>query len=196
MYCDERGNLAVQTKNMKVLTVKEKEAKSFDTLKGEFGYKNPMAAPKITKVVVSVATGTAMKRDRKRNDFIVDRLGRITGQKPALRQAKQSIASFKLRQGEPIGVMVTLRGKQMYAFLDKLFAIALPRTKDFRGVNASGVDQMGNLTMGIKEHTIFPDSPDEEIKDIFGMAITIVTTAKTQKEAKALFDLIEVPFKK
>lgn len=181
---------------MQTHSTKELEAKAFEKLKGEFGYKNVMAAPHITKVVISVATGTAMKRDRKRNEFIMDRLGKITGQKPALRQAKQSIASFKLRQGDPIGVMVTLRGKQMYSFLDKLFTIALPRTKDFRGVNATGVDQMGNLTMGIKEHTIFPDSPDEEIKDIFGMAITIVTTAKSQKEAKAFFDLIEVPFKK
>lgn len=177
-------------------TVAEKSAESFEKMKGDFGYKNAMAAPKITKVVVSVATGSAMKKDRNKNDLVVDRITKITGQKPSVRKAKQSVASFKIRQGDPIGVAVTLRGKRATSFLDKVINIALPRTKDFRGIDAKGVDAIGNMTFGIKEHTIFPEIKDEEIKDVFGFAVTIVTTAKTPKEAKAFLDLIGMPFKK
>jgi large subunit ribosomal protein L5 len=180
----------------KYLSTLEKQAKAFDTLKGQFGYTNIHAAPKLTKVVLSVATGSDMKKDRNRNKLVLDRLAIISGQKPALRKAKKSVASFKIREGEEIGVMVTLRGKRMYAFLDKLFNIALPRTKDFRGINRTGIDAMGNFTFGIKEHTIFPEIQDEEIKDIFGLAVTMVTTAKTKDEAGAFLDLLELPFKK
>ncbi len=176
-------------------TVKEKEEKAFETLKGQFGYKNKMAAPHLVKIVISSATGSGIKRDKNRNDLIVDRLGKIIGQKPALRSSKKSIASFKLREGEPIGVMVTLRGGRMYSFIDKLINISIPRTKDFRGIDRKIVDAIGNLTMGIKEHTIFPEASDEELKDVFGLAITIVTTAKTRDEAMAYFDLIGIPFK-
>jgi large subunit ribosomal protein L5 len=184
-------------KNMSQISfTKEKAAKAFETLKGEFGYTNVNAAPKLTKVVISVATGSAMKRDRNRNKLVLNRLSKITGQMPSITKAKKSVASFKLREGEEIGVRVTLRGKNMYAFLDKLFAVALPRTKDFRGLNETGIDSMGNYTFGIKEHTIFPEIHDEELKDIFGMAVTLVTTAKDKKEAKAFLSLIEVPFKK
>lgn len=175
---------------------KEKESKSFATLSPKFGYKNVMRAPRLTKVTISVATGSAMKRDRKRNDLVVDRLTKISGQKPTIRLAKQSVASFKIREGDPIGVAVTLRGARMYGFLDKLFASALPRTKDFRGINRTSVDNIGNMTFGIKEHTIFPEIKDEEIKDVFGMAVTLGTTAKTKEEATAFFELLEVPFKK
>ena len=115
-------------------TVKQKEQKAFTTLKGKFGYKNNMAAPKLVKVVISASTGSAVKRDKNRNDFVMDRLAKITGQKGSLRGAKKSIASFKIRQGDPVGVTMTLRGARMYSFLDKLFNIALPRTKDFRGI--------------------------------------------------------------
>lgn len=174
----------------------EKQAKAYESMKTAFGYKNINAAPKLTKVVLSVATGSAMKKDRNRNKLVMDRMAKISGQQPALRKAKKSVASFKLREGEEIGVMVTLRGKRMYAFLDKLFDIALPRTKDFRGINRSGIDAMGNFTFGIKEHTIFPEIQDEEIKDVFGMAVTLVTTAKTKDEAGAFLDLLELPFKK
>ncbi len=176
-------------------TVKEKETKSYEILKEKFGYKNKMAAPKLTKVVISVATGTGMKKDKNRNDFVVGRLSKITGQKAATRQAKKSVATFKIRQGDPIGVMVTLRGARMYAFLDKLLNIALPRTKDFRGIDRKIVDNIGNATLGIKEHTIFPETADEEIKDVFGLAITLVSTAKTKPEATEFFQLIGVPFK-
>ena len=113
-----------------------------------------------------------------------------------MRGAKQSIASFKIRQGDPVGVMVTLRGNRMFAFLEKLLNVALPRTKDFRGTNRKAVDDIGNLTIGIKEHTIFPETADEDIKDVFGLAITLVSSAKTKKEGSAFFDLLGIPFKK
>ncbi len=174
--------------------VKEKQNKIYETLKSEFGYSNPMSAPKIEKVVINVSTGSS--KDRKRNDFILDRLAKITGQKPALRGAKKSIASFKLREGDKIGVVTTLRGKRMYSFLDKLINIAIPRMRDFRGLEIKGVDEMGNYTMGLKEHTIFPETSDEDLRDVFGMSITITTTAKNKKEAEAIFRHIGIPFKK
>ncbi len=165
-------------------------------MKGAFHYKNKMAAPKITKVVLNVGTGTAMKKDSKKNDAIAERLAKISGQKAALRGAKQSISSFKIRQGDPVGLSVTLRGARMYAFLEKLINVALPRTKDFRGVSRTGVDNIGNLTIGIKEHTIFPETADEDIRDVFGFAITVVSSAKTKAEGMAFYELLGVPFKK
>jgi large subunit ribosomal protein L5 len=181
---------------MKHLTVKEKEALVFEKMKSEFHYKNVMAAPKLKKVVLNVGTGTSIKKDKNKNDAIAERLAKITGQKAALRGAKKSIASFKVRQNDPIGVVVTLRGKRMYAFLEKLVNVALPRTKDFRGINTKAVDNIGNLTIGIKEHTIFPETADEDIKDVFGLAITIVSSAKTRKEGFNFYELIGIPFKK
>lgn len=178
------------------MSVQEKQKKAFETMSKEFGYTNIMAAPHLVKVTVSVATGTAMKRDKKHNDLVMDRLAKITGQKPTLRKAKMSVASFKTREGDLIGVAVTLRGARMFGFLDKVLNISLPRTKDFRGVNRTSVDNMGNMTFGIKEHTIFPEIHDEELKDVFGMAVTIGTTAKTKEEASVFFDLIGIPFKK
>jgi large subunit ribosomal protein L5 len=179
-----------------MITVKEKQNKAYETMKAKYGYKNIMAAPRLTKVIVSVGTGSGIKKDKHRNEFIAERLAKITGQKTAVRVAKQSIATFKLREGEPIGVMVTLRGARMYSFLDKLFNVSLPRTKDFRGLDAKAVDNMGNLTIGLKEHTIFPETADEDIKDVFGLSITLVTTAKTKPEATEFFKMIGVPFKK
>lgn len=176
--------------------VQELQKASFETLKKEFGYTNIHAAPKLTKVTVSVATGTMMKKDRKRNELVVDRLTKITGQRPTVRKAKQSNASFKIREGDEIGVAVTLRGQRMYGFLDRLLTITLPRTKDFRGVNRTSIDNMGNMTFGIKEQTIFPEIGEEDLKDIFGMAITIGTTAATKEEAVKFFELIGIPFKK
>jgi large subunit ribosomal protein L5 len=178
------------------MTVKEKAQNSYTALKSQFGYTNTMAAPRLQKVIVSVGTGSAMKRDNKRNDLVSDRLAKITGQKPSLRGAKQSIASFKIRQGDAVGVSVTLRGPRMYAFLEKFFNIAVPRTKDFRGFNRTAVDSIGNLTLGIKEHTIFPETADEDIKDVFGLSVTMVSSAKTKEEGAAFFELLGVPFKK
>ncbi|MDQ5957049.1 MAG: large subunit ribosomal protein, partial [Patescibacteria group bacterium] len=148
----------------KIITTKERVSKSFDTLKDQFNYTNKLSAPKLSKIVVSVATGSAMKKDRHKNDLVMDRLAKITGQKPSLRKAKQSIASFKTREGDQIGVAVTLRGKRMYDFIDKVINIALPRTKDFRGLNPDSLDNIGNMTFGIREHTIFPEIKDEELK--------------------------------
>ena len=180
----------------KIITVKEKEAQAFEKMKSEFHYKNSMAAPRLKKIIVNVGTGTAIKKDKNKNDAISLRLAKITGQQPSKRGAKKSIASFKIRQGDPIGIMVTLREKRMYAFLDKLINVALPRTKDFRGISARGVDSIGNMTIGIKEHTIFPETADEDIRDVFGMSITVVSSAKSKKEGKAFFDLLGFPFKK
>jgi large subunit ribosomal protein L5 len=181
---------------MKHLTIKEKEIEAFSKMKTNFHFKNAIAAPKLVKIVINVGTGTMMKKDKNKNEAIADRLAKITGQKTALRGAKQSISSFKIRQGDPVGVVVTLRGKRMYSFLEKLLNIALPRTKDFRGINRSTVDNIGNMTIGIKEHTIFPETADEDIRDVFGMSITVVSTAKDKKEGMAFFELIGVPFKK
>lgn len=181
---------------MKHLTVKEKEAGIFEKMKGEFHYKNTMAAPRVKKIVINVGTGTAIKKDKNKNDSIAERLAKITGQKATLRGAKQSISSFKIRQGDPVGVMITLRGARMYAFLEKLTNVALPRTKDFRGIPRTTVDDIGNITMGIKEHTIFPETADEDIKDVFGLAITIVSSAKSKKEGLKFFEALGIPFRK
>lgn len=180
----------------KIITVKEKEGEAFAKMKGDFHYKNAMATPKLQKIVINVGTGTAIKKDKNKNDAITQRLAKITGQKPTPKGAKKSIASFKVRQGDPIGIVVTLRGKRMYAFLDKLINVALPRTKDFRGINRTSVDSIGNITIGIKEHTIFPETADEDIRDVFGMSITVVSTAKDKKEGMAFFTLLGIPFKK
>ena len=180
---------------MKHLTVKEKEIESFGKMKSDFHYKGALASPKLKKVVINVGTGTNIKKNKDANDFILGRLSKITGQKGATRGAKKSVASFKIRQGDPIGVVVTLRGKRMYSFLEKFFNVALPRTKDFRGINRTAVDDIGNITIGIKEHTIFPETADEDIKDVFGMSVTIVSTAKSKKEGVAFFEFLGVPFK-
>lgn len=177
-------------------TVKQKEKEAYTAMKSVFGYKNPLAAPHLMKVVIASGTGTLLKKDKHKNDFIIERLAKITGQKAVTKRAKKSIAQFKLRQGDPVGVMVTIRGARMYGFLDKYFNVALPRTKDFRGVDAKIVDNMGNATIAVKEHTIFPETADEELKDVFGFAMTIVTSAKTKEEAKMFLELIGIPFKK
>lgn len=177
-------------------TLKQKQVSAYDALKGQFGYTNKLAAPCIQKVVVSVGTGSGMKRDRNKNDFVIDRLTKIVGQKPSVKSAKQSIASFKIRQGDPVGVVVTLRGERMWSFLDKLVNVALPRTKDFRGITRSSAGELGNMTIGIREHTIFPETSDEEISQVFGLAITIVTTAKTRPEGLAFFEYLGFPLKK
>lgn len=174
---------------------KEKESHIVKALP-QFGYKNALSAPHLVKITLSSGTGSGMKKDRQKNDTVADRLSRITGQKPSLRVAKKSVASFKTREGDPVGLMVTLRGARMYHFFDKLIHIALPRTKDFRGIDPKAVDSMGNITLGIKEHTIFPECSDEDLKDVFGLAITIVSSAKSRDEALAYFTYLGIPFKK
>lgn len=174
-------------------TVKELQAGAFAALKDSCGFVNAMQAPRLLKVVVSSGVGSL--KDKKKVDFISERLGRITGQKPALRGAKKSIASFKVRQGDPSGFQITLRGPRMFGFLDKMLNVALPRTKDFRGISPKAVDDVGNMTIGIKEHTIFPETSDEDIKDVFGVGVTIVTTAQSRKEALAFFTYLGIPLK-
>lgn len=175
-------------------TVQEKIKDAFKALKSEFSYTNPWQAPRIEKVVVT--TGVGKIDDKQKRALIEDRLAKITGQKAAPRGAKQSIASFKLRQGDIVGYQVTLRGARMRDFLDRLIHVALPSTRDFRGLKVSAIDEMGNYTIGIPEHTIFPETADEDLKDVFGLAITIVTTAKTKKEAEALLRHLDLPLQK
>jgi large subunit ribosomal protein L5 len=179
---------------MKTISLKEKQNKAFDALKATFGYTSVMQVPKMTKIVVSSGTGSL--KDKNKSKIIADRLAKITGQKPVLKIAKKSIATFKVREGDPVGYQITLRGKRMFDFVDKLVYIAFPRTKDFRGLSSNGIDEMGNYTIGMKENTIFPEASDEELKDVFGLAATIVTTAKSKKEAKAYFEYLGFPFKK
>jgi large subunit ribosomal protein L5 len=174
-----------------MMMTKEKVQGAYVALKSELGYTNTMQTPRLVKAVVSVGTGKV--QDKAKIATIVDRLARITGQKTSSRPAKKSIASFKLREGDIIGYQVTLRGPHMYSFLDKLINLALPQTKDFRGIRVSAIDDMGNITIGIREHTIFPETADEDVRDVFGLAITIVTTAKTKKEAEAFFRHIGIP---
>ena len=173
--------------NNKQLTIKEKS-------QAMPGYKNRMQAPRISKVVISVGVGSF--KDKNKFKIVEDRLARITGQKAAPRGAKVSIATFKSREGDVVGYQVTLRGSRMHDFIDRLINIALPRTKDFRGIPLTAADEMGNYTLGIKEHTIFPETTDEELKDVFGMAITIVTTAKGKDEVIAFLTHLGFPFKK
>src|SRR3989338_772704 len=176
------------------LSTKQKFTDKISDLKKQLGLKNSLAVPRIEKVVVS--TGVGSIKDKAKVELIPDRLAKITGQRPAPRYSKKSIATFKVRQGDIVGQTVTLRGARMYGFLDKLLNVAIPRQRDFRGVDPKGIDEKGNLTMGFKEHTIFPESADEEIRNVFGMAITIVTTARNRESARALFDAIGVQFKK
>ncbi|MEK7586839.1 MAG: 50S ribosomal protein L5 [Patescibacteria group bacterium] len=173
---------------------KDKITKGEEALKKTLGVKSVMALPRIIKVVVSVGVGKM--REKKQLELIADRLAKITGQKAVPRGAKKSVASFKVRQGETVGMMITLRGARMWGFLDKLFNVAVPRMRDFRGFSESSVSDSGTLSLGFREHTIFPETADEEAKDIFGFGVSIVTTAKTKTEALALFHTISLPFKK
>lgn len=174
-------------------TVKEKQNTAFKTLKDTFGYKNVMQAPRLVKVVVSSGVGK-QKADTKKMELIAKRLTDITGQKVSERPAKKSIATFKVREGQLSGYQVTIRGPRMFGFLDKLINVSLPRTRDFRGLS-SKVDAMGNYTIGIKENTIFPETADQDIKDVFGLAITIVTTSKNPKETEAFLRHLGFPLK-
>jgi large subunit ribosomal protein L5 len=175
-------------------TYAEKQKTAYDALKAPFGYTNKMQVPSVEKIVISTGIGKVV--DPKKVELIQDRLARITGQKGAPRGAKKSIASFKLREGDVVGYQVTLRGVRMQDFLDKLINIAFPRMRDFRGIDPKSIDEIGNISVGIKEHTIFPETSDEDQRDIFGLSITIVTTAKSKAEADAYLRHIGFPLKK
>ena len=162
-------------------------------LKKEFGYTNVMAIPKVEKVVVNMGLGEATS-NAKIADVGADELSRITGQKAVIRRATKSIAQFKLRQGMPVGAMVTLRGERMYEFLDRLISIALPRVRDFRGVSPKSFDGRGNYALGLKEQIVFPEINYDQIQEIRGLDIVICTSAKTDAEAKALLKGFAMPF--
>ncbi len=177
-------------------SLKEKQVNAFDNLKENLGLNNIMDVPKIEKIVINVGTGSRQKKDRFANEYIADQLAIITGQKSTVKSAKSSIAGFKIREGDKIGQSITLRGEKMNSFFDKLVNIALPRTKDFRGIDTKSIDEMGNLTIGIKEHTIFPETGDEELHKIFGLSVTVVTTARNKENAEKYLNYLGVPFKK
>jgi large subunit ribosomal protein L5 len=163
-------------------------------LRKEFGYTNIMAVPKITKVVVNMGLGEATS-NAKIIDVAADELSRVTGQKAVTRRAKKSIAQFKVRQGMPIGTTVTLRGERMFDFLDRLIGIALPRVRDFRGISPKGFDGRGNYTLGLKDQLIFPEIDYMKVDKTRGMNISVVTTAKTDEEARKLLQLVGFPFR-
>jgi large subunit ribosomal protein L5 len=160
----------------------------------EFGYKNVMAVPKIRKVVVNMGLGEATQ-NVKIVDTGSDELARITGQRPVTRRAKKSIAAFKVRKGMPVGTMVTLRGERMYEFLDRLMNVALPRVRDFRGVSPKGFDGRGNFTLGLRDQLIFPEIDYMKVDKTRGMNVSVVTSARTDQEARKLLQLIGMPFR-
>ena len=161
----------------------------------KFGYKNPMMVPKIDKIVINMGVGEA-KENSKLLDIAVKEMETIAGQKAVLTRAKNSIANFKLREGQAIGCKVTLRGEKMYEFLDRLVNLALPRVRDFRGVNPNAFDGRGNYALGIKEQIIFPEIEYDKVDKVRGMDIIFVTTAKTDEEARELLTLFNMPFAK
>jgi large subunit ribosomal protein L5 len=164
-------------------------------LKKEFGYTNVMAVPRIQKVVVNMGLGEATA-NAKLIDVGADELARITGQKPVTRRSKKSVAQFKVRKGQPIATMVTLRGERMWEFLDRLVTIALPRVRDFKGVSARGFDGRGNYTLGLKDQLLFPEIDYMKVDKARGMNVSVVTTATTDEEARKLLQFIGMPFRK
>ena len=170
------------------------EKKIVPALMERFGYKNRMAVPKLKLVSVNVGMSTNLLKDPKIPETVETTLTRITGQKPVKTLAKKSIASFKVRQGQNIGMKVTLRGARMWHFLEKLIHVTLPRVRDFRGISAKLVDKQGNLSMGFKEYIAFPEIRPDEIEKLHGIQVTVSTTAKTREEGLELFKLMGFPF--
>lgn len=164
------------------------------SLKKEFGYTNVMAIPKITKVVVNMGLGEATG-NAKIVDTGAEELAKVTGQKPVIRRARKSIAQFKLREGQPVGTSVTLRGERMWEFLDRLVSIALPRVRDFKGVSPKGFDGRGNYTLGLRDQLLFPEIDYMKVDKARGMNVSVVTTAKTDEEARKLLQFIGMPFR-
>ena len=180
--------------SLKDLKVKYNEQVK-DALKSQFGYDNVHQIPKLDKIVINMGVGEAC-HNSKLAESIVAQLTKIAGQKAVITRAKKSIASFKLREGMPVGAMVTLRGERMYDFLQKLICVVLPRIRDFRGVSSKSFDGRGNYTLGLKEQSLFPEITYDEVDLVKGMNISIITTAKTDEEARALLAELGMPFKK
>lgn len=183
--------MAEQRQKTRMQSLYEEQVKA--ALVKEFNYENPMQVPRIEKIVINMGVGEATQ-DKKKVDVAAAEMMAIAGQKPVICRARKSVASFKLREGMPIGCKVTLRRDRMYEFLDRLVTIALPRVKDFRGVNPKSFDGRGNYAMGLKEQIIFPEVPYDKIDKIRGMDIIITTTAQTDDEARALLRLFGMPF--
>jgi len=173
---------------------KRYEAEVRPELMKEFGFKNPMQAPKLEKIVVNMGLGEAINNG-KIIDASVEQLGSITGQKPVVTKSRKSIANFKLRQGQSIGAMVTLRGDRMYEFFDRLVSVALPRVRDFKGVSPKAFDGKGNYTLGVREQIIFPEINYDKVEKIKGLNITVVTTARNDEEGRALLRHLGMPFR-
>src|SRR6266436_4363782 len=185
-----RGQMSAQPARLR-----ERYAKDvIPALRKEFGYKNVMAVPRITKVVVNMGLGEATS-NAKIIETGADELARITGQKPVTRRAKKSIAAFKVRKGQPIATMVTLRGDRMWEFLDRLMSIALPRVRDFKGVSPKGFDGRGNYTLGLRDQLLFLEIDYMKVDKARGMNVSVVTTAKTDEEARKLLQFIGMPFR-
>ena len=161
----------------------------------KFDYNNVMEAPKLEKIIVNVGLGDA-KEDTKLLDTVVDEIARITGQSPTVTRAKKSIANFKIREGMPVGIKVSLRGEQMFEFLYKLINVTMPRIRDFRGVSPKSFDGRGNYSLGISEHTVFPEINIDDVDNVHGLEVTIVTSAETDEEAFELLSIMGMPFKK
>ncbi len=161
----------------------------------KFKYKNPMQAPRLEKIVVNCGAGE-IARDSKLMDIIMNDLAIITGQKPQIRRAKKSVSNFKIRKGMPVGLRVTLRGDRMYEFLERLISVAIPRIRDFRGLSPDSFDGRGNYTFGVTEQLIFPEIEYDKVQSVFGMDITLVTTAKTDEEGRELLKFLGMPFKR
>ena len=185
--------MAAKVYKSRIIESYEKEV--VPALTKKFGYKNPMQVPKLVKIVISSGLGD-IKDNAKSIQTAQNELKQITGQLPVLCKAKKSVANFKLREGQVIGVKVTLRGDIMYEFLDRLFNVALPRVRDFRGINPNSFDGRGNYSMGLKEQLIFPEIEYDKIDAVRGMDINFITTAKTDEEARELLTLFNMPFAK
>jgi large subunit ribosomal protein L5 len=196
---DAGAKAARSTERPHAPTQKPRLAKFYDEkvraqLMEKFGYTSPMQAPRFQKIVVNMGVGDALT-DAKLLDAAANELGQIAGQRPSIRRSKKSIANFKLREGQPIGCMVTLRGARMYEFYDRLINVAVPRIRDFRGVNPRSFDGRGNYTMGLTEQIIFPEINYDKVGKVRGMDVTIVTSAKTDEEGRELLRLMSMPFR-
>lgn len=193
-------NVVLKFNNMTDLK-KKYEKEVIKGMEEKFKYGNKMAVPKILKVVINTGFGkiiTPKTRDEQKrfNEYIVENIGLISGQRPVLTKARKSISTFKLREGNVIGAKVTLRGKKMYNFIEKLINVVLPRVRDFRGISPKIIDKRGNMNLGIKEHIVFPEISPEKSPIILGLEITIVTNAKSKEEGLELFKLLDFPLKK
>lgn len=180
---------------MAQMTMRERyEKEAVPALMKDFGYKSRMQVPRITKIVVNMGLGEALA-NAKLLDSAAEELAQITGQKPVLTRARKSIANFKLREGQAIGVMVTLRASRMFEFLERLIGVALPRVRDFKGVSSKAFDGAGNYTLGVREQIIFPEINYDKVDKVKGMNVTIVTTARTDEEGRALLKYMGMPFR-